>query len=297
MATRRHFLLSAFASLVTARGGAARAGGESEDPERRDLQIVDATEGGRRFVLVTPREATDGPLPLVVLLHGLGETTNERLGAWAWIERYGLLGAWQRMKHAPVARTSKRGDWTDARLAEVNAELAARPFRGFAMVCPFMPNPKGPADLDAYAKWLERSLLPRCRSSASLVTDAAHTHLCGVSLGGYVSLEMLLRLPTVFGAWAGVQTAIGAWAATSYAERIARTGPRPTLLLTSTLDSFRSSSEALAAALRAKKLDPTLRIVPGPHDQPWLREAGSIEALHFLDRVRAPGSADKTDAL
>src|SRR6185369_1578729 len=164
--------------------------------------------------LIRPRfQNPDAPIPLVVFLHGLGETTNERLGAYAWVEKYGLGSAWQRLKRAPIERTSKRGEWTDTRLLEVNAELAARPFRGFAMACPFMPNPRGPADLDEYAKWLERSLLPRCRKEARVLSDAAYTYLCGVSLGGYVSLEMLVRLPHVFGAWAGLQTAIGTWAA------------------------------------------------------------------------------------
>src|SRR5690606_2571370 len=129
--------------------------------------------------------------------------------------------AWQRLKRPPIEKTSKRGEWTDARLAEINAELAARPFHGFAMACPFMPRLRGSAELDAYAKWLESSLLPRCREEARVFTDPAETHICGVSLGGYVALEMLLRAPGTFGGFAGVQTAISAAGAERYAERIA----------------------------------------------------------------------------
>lgn len=258
------------------------------DADLRNLKLIDLTEGGRRFVLVTPRfQNADQRIPLVVFLHGLGETSNERLGAYAWLERYGLGSAWQRLKRAPVERTSKRGEWTDARLAEVNADLAARPFRGFAMACPFMPNPRGASDLDEYARWIERSLLPRCRAEARVFTEVSSTYLCGVSLGGYVSLEILVRLPHAFGAWAGLQTAIGAWAAAGYAEKIAKSPPKPMLILTSTLDHWRASSEALAASLDAKKIANTFRVVPGPHDQPWLREAGTIEALLWLDRVRS----------
>jgi pimeloyl-ACP methyl ester carboxylesterase len=266
-------------------------GDEELDADLRNLRLDDLTEAGRRFVLVRPRfQNPDEPIPLVVFLHGLGETTNERMGAYAWVERYGLGSAWQRLKRAPIERTSKRGEWTDARLAEVNAALAARPFRGFAMACPFMPNPHGPNDLDDYAKWIEHALIPRCRKEARnfVIDDAAHTYLCGVSLGGYVSLEMLVRLPRVFGAWAGLQTAIGTWAAQNYAEKIAKSGaPGPMLVLTSTLDHWRTSSEALVAAFDAKKIAHTFRVVPGPHDQPWLREAGTIEALLWLDRVHA----------
>jgi pimeloyl-ACP methyl ester carboxylesterase len=287
--TRAELLRGAAAlalGLVTRRAAAEDADAGALDDDLRNLRLVDRTEGGRRFVLVMPRwQNADSPIPLVVFLHGLGETTNERLGAYAWVEKYGLGSAWQRLKRAPIERTSKRGEWTEARLAEVNSELAARPFRGFAMACPFMPNPKGAADLDDYAKWLEGTLIPSCRKEANVIADAKHTYLCGVSLGGYVSLEMLARLPTVFGAWAGVQTAIGTWAATGYADKIARSAPIPMLLLTSTQDQWRSSSEALAAAFDAKKIVKTYRVIPGPHDQAWLREAGTIEALHWLDRI------------
>ena len=135
------------------------------------------------------------------------------------------------------------------------------------------------------------SALRRARvsvSQARVFPDAARTYLCGVSLGGYVSLEMLVRLPHLFGAWAGLQTAIGTWAAAGYAEKIARVGAKPLLILTSTLDHWRSSSEALAAALETRKIARTFRVVPGPHDQPWLREAGTIEAMHWLDRLYDP---------
>ena len=276
------------------------AGAEAEldlSEDLRNLRLLDLTEGGRRFVLVVPKYLAPGQkLPVVVLLHGLGETTNERAGAYAWVERYGLGSAWQRLKRSPVERTGTRGEWTDARLAEVNEELLQRPFRGLALVCPFMPNPSGVADLDAYARWIETSLLPRVRKETQVHEDAAQTFLCGVSLGGYVSLEMLARLPHVFGAWAGVQTAIGTFAAPGYAQKIAtgwKDKPHPMMLLTSTLDHWKASSEALAAAFKAKSLATTYRVVPGPHDQPWLREAGTIEALLWLDRIGYGAAAPK----
>jgi pimeloyl-ACP methyl ester carboxylesterase len=260
------------------------------DLDLRNLRLADLTEGGRRFLLISPRyQNADQPIPLVVFLHGLGETTNERLGAYAWLEKYGLGSAWQRLKRPPIERTSKRGEWTQERLDEVNAELAARPFRGFAMVTPFMPNPHGAADHDAYAKWLETSVLPRARKEVPVHMDAEHTHLCGVSLGGYVGLEMLVRLPKVFGSFAGVQTAIGEWAAEGYAEKIAKMDPKSLYFLTSSLDHWKKSSDALGAALKARKVACEMRVIPGPHDQPWLREAGTIETLHWIDRLdKAP---------
>ncbi|MDB4944223.1 MAG: putative esterase [Labilithrix sp.] len=292
---RKHFLRigrrPALAGLGVALWSGIAGAQVAFDPDEDlwNLQLLDVKEGGRRAVVLLPRYLQPAQrIPLAVFLHGLGETGDERAGAYAWVERYGLSKAWQRLKRAPLERTSTRGEWTDGRLSEVNADLVARPFRGMAMVCPFMPKPRSPADLDAYARWIESALLPRVRRDNPAIEDAPErTALCGVSLGGYVALEVLTRLPKVFGAWAGVQTAIGTFAAPAYADRIARgtDRPRPMLLLTSSQDQWRSSSEALRDALASKRQDVTYRVVPGPHDQPWLREAGTIETLAWLDRA------------
>jgi hypothetical protein len=257
------------------------------DEDLRNLRLFDLTEQGRRFVLIVPKyQNPDQRIPLAVLLHGLGETGDARLGAYAFVEKYGLGSAWQRMKRDPIERTTKRGEWTDERLAEVNAELAARPFRGMALACPHMPMPEGPPFHDAYSKWIEQALIPRCRKEARVIEDAEHTYLAGVSLGGYVSLEVMTRIPHVFGAWAGVQSAFAAGAAPGYAEKLARDGKkRDYLILTSREDRFKNVSESLDAAMTAKKLPHTFRVIPGPHDQPWLQEAGTIEMLLWLDRL------------
>lgn len=292
---RREFLGVIASTALAPRVSRAEtaAGPREADEDLRNLRLLDLREGGRRFLLLVPRyQQPDQRLPVAVFLHGLGETVDEKLGAYAWLDKYGLGSAWQRLKRPPIERTSTRGEWTDARLSEVNAELAERPFRGLAMVCPFMPNPRGPAEVDAYARWIESSLLPRVRKETPVLEDPKRTYLCGVSLGGYVSLEVLVRLPRVFGAWAGLQTAIGTWAAKGYAEKIAAAqrdgGQRPMLILTSTQDHWRASSEALANELAAAKVPSTFRMIPGPHDQPWLREAGTIEALSWLDRLYTP---------
>jgi pimeloyl-ACP methyl ester carboxylesterase len=155
-----------------------------------------------------------------------------------------------------------------------------------------MPNPSGPAEIDAYAAWAAGPLLSRVRRDVPFATrrrDA--TYLAGVSLGGWVSLELLVRAPETWGAWAGVQTAIGTWAAEGFAEKIAKATakPRAMLVLTSTQDHWRASSEALARALRARAMPCDERTIPGPHDQPWLREAGTLETLMWLDRLRVGG--------
>lgn len=275
--------------------GRARA---AEAPPFAEQEVAAPGERrlGTRFLLLTPTHLAPGErVPLVVLLHGLGETGSQAEGIRAWVDRYGLAGAYGRLRRPPLAAISKRADWPAGRLDGLNRELATRPFRGLAIACPYTPNVAKERDrgrtFDDYAAWLTEEVLPRARALAPVSPEARLTSLGGCSLGGYVSLEVFLRRPELFGAWGGVQSAFGAHRAASYAERLAdaqaRVGARELDLLTSEADPFREANTALARALVAKGLADPLRVLPGPHDQPWLRESGSIHALLFHER-RAP---------
>ena len=232
-------------------------------------------------------------VPLLVLLHGLAETVDPKMGAYAWLEKYGVGTAYDRLRRAPLEKTNRRGDWTDARLAEVNASLAAQAFRGMAIVCPFTPNvykSKNPgAEMDALAAWICDEVVPECQVDAPVVPDPSRTGLDGCSLGGFVWLEVFLRRPEAFGSWGGVQSAISEAGAPSYAERLdkalARVGPRKLHVESSTQDPYRGANELLAKELGRRKLPCELRVSPGPHDQPWLRETGTAEMLLFHDRA------------
>jgi predicted esterase len=251
---------------------------------------------GTRFLLLTPTHLAAGErVPLVVLLHGLGETGNEAAGIRAWADRYGLTSAYTRLQRPPLAAIGKRADWPAGRIETLNRDLATRPFRGLAIACPYTPNVAKERDrgraFDDYAAWIAEEVLPRARALAPVSPETKLTTLGGCSLGGYVSLEVFLRRPELFGAWGGVQSAFGAHRALSYAERladvVARVGPRELDLLTSEGDPFREANVALARALVGKGLADPLRVLPGPHDQPWLRESGTLHALLFHER-RAP---------
>ena len=261
MIRRRSFLTLASTALVLSGARHARA---DEVAEVRDL-----SEGGRRFTLVVPKHIAPGDkVPLVVLLHGLGETNDPRAGAFAWVERYGLVASYDRLRQRMPA------------------------LRGLVMACPYMPNVGGNAEtLDAYARWVTQALLPRVRREAPVLEADRRTTIGGCSLGGYVSLEIFLRRPESFGAWGGVQTAIGEGGATRNAERLALAvggdagAARALSLVTSTEDPFRKANEALARALAQRNVAHDLRVLPGPHTQAWLREAGTLETLLFHARV------------
>ncbi len=286
--TRRALLgLSVHGLLgLVARGSRAEA---KATPSSADVEVRDLREGGRRFTLVVPRHLAPGEkVPLVVLLHGLGETTDERSGAFAWIERYGLVSAYERLRRPPVTRTSRRRDLTEPRAGELSSALAARPFGGLVLACPYMPNLAGnPSGIDAYGRWLVDALVPRARREAPTQGDDRRVGIGGCSLGGTLSLGVFLRHPGRFGAWGGLQTAIGEASAGAYAIKLAALahgGAPPRLqLLSSTEDPFRRANEALGRALARRGVAHDLRVPPGPHDQPWLREAGTLESLFFFD--------------
>jgi hypothetical protein len=293
--TRRSLLGAAGAAVATsvvARADVPKSG-MPDECEVRDIRVPG--DWSRRFTLLVPKHL--GPnerVPLLILLHGLGETGDERMGAFAWVERYGLGTAYDRLRRAPVARTTTRADWTDDRVRAINAELAVRPFRGLVVACPYTPDlPIGaPGVLDGFARWLTDVVAVRARAEAPVLDGVDHTMLGGCSLGGHFSLEMFIRRAEAFASWGGVQTAISVAAAPRYAERLAgaiaranaadgRT--RGVFIETSSADPFRDANRALSRSLDARGVANDFRELPGPHDQPWLRESGALELLYWHD--------------
>ncbi len=258
-------------------------------------EVLELEAPGRlasRFSLLVPRHTEPGTeLRLLVALHGLGEAHDERVGVRAWLDRYGLGSSYERLLAPPITPSGRRGEWTAERLAEVNASLAARPFAGLAVACPFTPSLKGVADrrsaLAEYADWLVEQVVPRACRAASVPERAASIGLDGCSMGGPYALDTFLRHPKAFASLGVVQPAFGLHRVPSYAERLAgalSSSNTRMQLLSSRGDPFVEPTTALASALEKQGGSPRLRVLPGPHDQPWLREAGTIEMLLFHER-------------
>jgi len=290
MLSRRRWLATALALL----GRPARA----DQPApliARELRVQNPGRFGQKCLLLRPAHVPESePLPLVVLFHGLGETSSEALGIRAWYDRYGLPQAYARLAAPPVARTLPRERYlTDERLLELNRDLSARPFADVALVCPFTPNvfkaqPSAPF-LDRYADYVEQRLLPAVREATPIRPGPEHCGTAGVSLGGYVSLEVFLRKPALFRALGCVQAALSRAAcehyATGLAEVAAAHGPRAIQLLTSSFDPFRDATQRLAQRLAERGLAVSSACPAGPHDQRFLREAGTLEMLLFQARA------------
>jgi pimeloyl-ACP methyl ester carboxylesterase len=293
-ATRRTFLGAVAASLTSLDAAIADADVATRgEVEVRDLALPGDRSLGQRMTLVIPKKIVlTSNIPLLVLLHGLGETGDQRTGAFAWLERYGLETSLDRLFHPPVTRIAKRGDFTDEHLRNVNADLSASPFAGFVIACPYTPNvnraPNVKTTLDGYAQWITDVVIPRAQQEAPVTKDASRMAIDGCSLGGFVAIEVFLRRPQNFGALGTVQAAIGEHRAAPYAERIANilrdVGPRAIHLETSSADPFRAANEALANELTKRQVTHDAIVLPGPHDQPWLREVGTLEMLRWHDR-------------
>jgi hypothetical protein len=229
-----------------------------------------------------------------VLFHGLGETLDPTTGVYAWVERYGLGTSYARLRRPPIARTSRRAELLpDDRCAALNASLAALPFRGMAVACPYTPNlmKMADADLDRYAAWIVEKVIPRAQADAPVLADPAHTSVDGVSLGGFVSLDVFCRRPEAFAACGAVQAAIGTGRATVFADRLAAAmGRGPARKATSVHvetsegDVFRDANAALAKELGRRGVPSDLVVLPGQHDQVFLRESGTLEMLLWHDR-------------
>ncbi len=293
---RRGFIVGCSA-LLAASGSTRYVGAatpESDDLEQHDLKLDGDPKIAKRSLLLVPKHVPEGTkLPLLVLLHGLGETGNELLGIHAWGDRYGLVKAYERLRRPPVTRAYPKQPWfSDEHLERVNKSLERRAFGGLVIACPVTPNPyklqPAAKTLDAYADWIEKTLIPAVRDKAPVVSGTRRVGLDGCSLGGYVGIEVFLRKPELFGTFGGVQAAFNVPSAIAYAKRLAKTasdvGPCPIRLGTSSADPYLKANRALSRELTDLGVPNELAVAPGPHNQPWLKEVGTLDMLLWHER-------------
>ena len=263
-----------------------------------DIRLEGASDLSRRAKVLVPSWLAPGErAPVLVLLHGLGETANDELGVNAWVDRYGLLTAHARLSQPPLAPIGRRGDLSTKRARALSEQLQAKPFDGRTIfVCPYLPNIWRLASpyqgLDRLARWTVEVLLPEVRSRTPAHPSPEQTAIDGCSLGGFAAFEVFLRQPASFAACGGVQAAISEASAARWADRFAAAsqavGPRALHIETSRGDAFFRANVALSRALERRGVVHELAVLPGPHDQPWLREVGTLEMLLWHDRRRGP---------
>jgi hypothetical protein len=230
--------------------------------------------------------------PVLVALHGHGEAIKAPVeGAMGWPRDYALVHAIDRLRAPPLRDVDYLGFADPARLRAANADLAATPYGGAIVVCPWMPDfhLPAPGEIGEYARYVRDDLLPRVRRETPALSSAEATGIDGVSLGGFTALRIGLSLPDVFGAVGAVQPAIQEgqapeWTALAQAARAAR----PTMklrLMTSHEDYFRTGILSVSRAWTAAGLQHDFADVPGPHDYVFNRGPGSLELLLWHDRA------------
>lgn len=298
---RRDLLKSSVALLTVAAplGVCAPADAQGDPVVQFDIELSPFRRVAHRGRVLVPRahRSMNGPRPLLVLLHGLGEAHSQTLALRAWPELYGLTSACQRLLSPPLARDPRARYLRDERLVAINADLAAAPISLPILVCPMTPKPPvgqgRQGFFDAYAAWLEQELIPAVRAQLKSrgVQSSGLIGLDGCSMGGAVATEVFLRRPRTYATFGTVQSAIGISRAVRYAAQFrdqhARAKLCPVHIESSTEDPFRRANERLSRELTKYAVPHALDVIPGPHNQPWLREVGTLEMLRWHARQLA----------
>jgi enterochelin esterase-like enzyme len=259
-------------------------------------QTCSFDDGGRAVVAVPSWTKADEKLPVLIALHGRGEATKGPVeGVMGWPRDYALLRAIERVCSPPLTSTDYEGFFDARRLAETNESLAAAPFKGLVVVCPYLPDLdlRKPAPIKDYGRYLVETVLRRVRAELPVLAAPAACGIDGVSLGGAVALRVGLGNPEAFGAVGTLQAALGDDQVTELTELAkAARGANPALklrLLTSKEDYFRGAISRTSAAWKAAAIEHDFVEVPGPHDYPFNRGPGAIEMLIWHDRALARG--------
>ena len=248
--------------------------------------------GRMRAVVLTPSQLAPGErLPLLVALHGWGETLRgvDR-GALGWSRDYELGASDAELRRQPLRAEAFLGFVDADRFGRLRRDLAARPYRGLVVVAPFTPDV---LDADAgtlqhaFDAWVVSELVPRARRELPVLREREATGIDGVSLGGLHALEIGLAHPETFGVVGALQPAVR-----NRVDRVlARYSPsasRPVQrvrLVTSHDDVYRRDVTALDVAMRARGIEHDVRVVAGPHDYVFNRGPGGVEMLLFHDRA------------
>lgn len=304
MLSRRGFLSALTTCLVpgvaegrvaaAAEPETAGAGGPASEFRVHELTFNRSEHALQRARVYVPQGLTaDQKWPVAILLHGYAQALAGERALSAWGAEYDVLRAYKNLNEAAVVATAALGA---ARAEAINAELRTAPFRGMVLVSPVTPIPYFQRDLAQaltnYADWMHQDLLPAVARVAPVSTAPETIGLAGVSMGGLVGLELMWRFPERFGAYCGIQIAIKRSQAESYAwllqrafQRLDGGRGRPAHVVTSTRDTYRWSNQAFYRALRRNHVDASLELREGGHTSRWMRQAGSLESLFWLDRT------------
>ncbi len=283
----------AWAKVNEAAPPSAEDGAESSFLQH-ELHFANSSRSMRRARVYVPKNlSSDRAWPVAILLHGYAQALVDDRGIAAWRAEYDVLEAYRELQGAHVEPTPALGK---ERAEQIVRQLAKNPFSGMVLVTPLTPIPYFQRDLgrtlERYTDWIHEDLLPKVAEFAPISTAPEHIGLAGVSMGGLVGLELMCRFPDRYGAFCGMQIAIKRAQASRYAwllhkafDSLDSEHGRPIRVVTATQDTYRWSNQAFYHALVRQKLDASLQLRKGAHTSRWMRQAGSLESLLWLDQT------------
>ena len=256
----------------------------------------DTPEGERAFLLdpwagASPAVAPDAR-PLLLALHGRGEAGRGLdVGAAAWPNDYQLDRVHRRLLAPPLTARDLLEMTSPERLAKLNASLAAAPYRGLGLACPYTPHLEDPSVEGSrpFGRFLVEQLLPRLRSETGSQVDRRATGIDGVSMGGRLALFVGLTHPEVFGVVGVLQPAIKIEEApliSALARAAMAKAPVRLRLVTSEEDYFLPAVRAASERLHADGVEHELLVVPGTHGYDFNRGPGGADMLLWHERVQ-----------
>ncbi len=253
----------------------------------RDLSFPPPEEQ-RSLVLVPPSSA---PLPLLVALHGRGESGRGlEVGAKAWRDDYGLDKLDACLRAGALTRADLGDMVLDDRLGKLNDSLKKNSYTGLVVACPYTPDLKDRSAKGSapFAQFVRESLLPRVQSESKHPVTRESTGIDGVSMGGRLALLVGFLHADIFGAVGALQPAIKVEEAEMFALMAKRATHDKKLsirLVSSEKDPFLAAVQALSKAFDAENVKHDLVVTPGPHDYAWNRGPGGAEMLLWHERV------------
>jgi hypothetical protein len=274
----------------------ARADGEERVPSVRGEVTSIAWSFDRddeRVVALVPAWGRPGRrFPLVVALNGRSEANLfPEHGVRAWPEDYNLVENIRRIANPPLRREHFEGNGDPARLAELNRDLAARPFQGVVVLCVFTPDIhlRNPDAIRAFGDFVVGKVLTRARRELPVITAPRSAGIAGWSIGGALAMRIGLAHADEFSKVTAIQPAVADDQIASFVEQ-ARDARRvsPSLRLRAVSGQaghFHPAMEKLARAWTDAGFDNEYLLLPGPHDYSFVRGHGALEMLFWHDRA------------
>lgn len=242
-------------------------------------------------VLVPKTRAATDRFPLLIAMHGLGETwRGPQRGAWGWVRDYELPRADRALRNGTLTAQDLESLVDPVRLQQLNDSLRAQRYGGLVVILPFTIDSRtsmNGAEHRAFERWITRDLIARARRELPVIATREATGIDGVSLGGLHALWTGLAHPDVFGVVGALQPAVRR-RQSLVVQRFMRSPRRPTQrirIVTSTLDALRDDVTALDQAMTRAGITHEFKLLTGPHDYVFNRGPGAIEMLLFHERA------------